>query len=96
MNATADLTIDDFRPRLGKTVPVETQSGLFELKVVQVQELPRSNRAAGSFRLEFHGPAQPLLHQATYIFQLGARRCPIFIVPLGPAGPAMRYEAIFY
>ena len=75
MKNTPELTIDDFRPRMGQVIAVETQSGPVQLKLVQVQELPRSNRAAGSFRLEFHGPLQPFLVQATYVFQIGRSRC---------------------
>ena len=96
MNATPELTIDDFRPRLGHSFQVETANGALDLLLSQVQELPKSGRAGGSFRLEFHGPLQPLLVQAIYIFHVGRNRCPIFIVPLGPLGPKMRYEAIFY
>ena len=96
MKSTPELSIDDFRPRMGQTIPIETTSGPVQLKLVQAQELPASGRAAGSFRLEFHGPLQPFLVQASYVFRIGRSRCPIFIVPLGPAGPAMRYEAVFY
>lgn len=96
MKSIPELTIDDFRPSLRQLIPVETLSGPVQLKLVEIQELPPSNRAGGSFRLEFHGPLQPFLVQASYVFRIGRSRCPIFIVPLGPAGPAMRYEAVFY
>jgi hypothetical protein len=96
MSQPPQLTVDDFRPRMGTTLPVQTLSGPVPLKLTQVQELPASGRSGGAFRLEFHGPLQPFLVQASYVFEIGKSRCPIFIVPLGPAGPAMRYEAIFY
>ena len=96
MNQAPELTIDDFRPRLGQAFQVDTTNGPLEMILSQVQELPKSGRAGGAFRLEFHGPAQPLLVQAIYVFNVGRSRCPIFIVPLGPIGPRRRYEAVFY
>ncbi|HWT11376.1 MAG TPA: hypothetical protein VN231_01335 [Allosphingosinicella sp.] len=90
-----ELSIDDFVPRRGKPVEVDTTLGPIPLLLAKVQPLPSSGRAAGSFRLELHGPLQPFLPQGTYAFLLGKERCPIFMVPLGPTGPAMRYEALF-
>ena len=94
--AMRELTIDDFARHRGKPFRVDLQGRPVELKLMHVQELPPSGRAAGSFRLEFHGPLQPFLPQGIYPFQLGQERPGIFIVPLGSAGEAMRYEAIFY
>ena len=90
-----DLTIDDFARHRGKAMTVDGQNGSVELKLIHVQELPRSGRAAGSFRLEFHGPLQSFLPQGVYPFHLGGDRPGIFIVPIGPTGDAMRYEALF-
>ena len=48
------------------------------------------------FALLFHGPAAPILPQAMYRFEHPALPpLDIFIVPIGPEGDAMRYEAIF-
>lgn len=90
-----DLTIDDFARHRGKPMTVDGHSGAVQLKLMHVQELPPSGRAAGAFRLEFHGPLQPFLPQGVYPFHLGRERPGIFIVPIGPAGDAMRYEALF-
>lgn len=90
-----DLTIDDFRKHRGQPMKVDTQIGPVELQLIHVQELPASGRSAGSFRLEFHGPLQPFLPQGTFAFHLGRERPGIFMVPLGPAGDKMRYEALF-
>ena len=90
------LTIADFRPRKGQPVRVKTAAGVMELVLAEVQELPPSGRSGGSFRLEFHGPPQPVLGQSVYRFDLGGEGSDIFIVPLGQTAAAMRYEAIFY
>ena len=49
-----------------------------------------------SFSLLVHGPLTPWFRQATYRLQhekLGA--LDVFLVPLGPAGDSMQYEAVF-
>ncbi|MDQ4086443.1 MAG: hypothetical protein M3177_00275 [Pseudomonadota bacterium] len=90
------LTLNDFRGRRGDTFAVRAASGAATLVLAQVQELPPSGRDGGSFRLEFHGPPQPMLQQGTYPFLVGYSWVDIFIVPIGTLPQAMRYEAIFY
>ena len=91
-----DLTLADFAPLRGTAIEVATAAGAFELVLAGVAELPASPRPGGSFRLEFHGPARDALAQGTYAFRLGSERHDIFIVPIGPIGETMRYEAIFF
>ena len=90
-----ELTVDDFARHRGKPFQVDVQNGTVDLKLMHVQELPASGRTGGAFRLEFHGPLQSFLPQGTYPFHLGRERAGIFIVPIGPAGDVMRYEALF-
>lgn len=48
------------------------------------------------FSAVFHGPPEPVLPQRIYHLEhdrLGG--LDIFIVPIGPAGDAMEYEAVF-
>lgn len=91
-----DLTIDDFAHRIGKAFAVEAGGGSLPLTLAQAQELPLSGRPGGSFRLEFGGPAQPILPQAIYPFRIDGEQHDIFIVPIGPKADGMRYEAIFF
>ena len=91
-----ELTIDDFARKRGQAFPVEYDGGRIDLVLAHAQELPASGRQGGSFRLEFHGPAQPMLLQGTYAFLLGSGRSGIFIVPVGTTATAVRYEAIFF
>ncbi|MFN0148417.1 MAG: DUF6916 family protein [Dehalococcoidia bacterium] len=57
---------------------------------------PGGPDARAPFSLTFAGPAQPVLPQRIYTVahdRLGT--LDIFLVPLGPRGDAMLYEAIF-
>jgi hypothetical protein len=48
------------------------------------------------YSLEFSGPLRPVLPQATYRLKNDAMgELDIFLVPVGPSGQAMRYEAVF-
>ena len=89
------LTLADFTPRLGTGFEVAFQGGSLVLKLQSAQELPSMGRSGGSFRLEFIGPPQPMLPQATYSFRFGDEAVGIFIVPIGQEPRGTRYEAIF-
>ena len=89
------LTLADFTPRLGTGFEVAFQAGSLVLKLQSAQELPSMGRSGGSFRLEFIGPPQPMLPQATYPFRFGDEAVGIFIVPIGQDPRGTRYEAIF-
>lgn len=57
---------------------------------------PFGPEARQPFTLQFHGPAEPVLPDATYHLQhevLGGLE--VFLVPIGPDAAGMRYEAIF-
>ena len=48
------------------------------------------------FSVIFHGPKTPVLPQGTYPLEHAALgRFDLFLVPIGPAGDAMRYQASF-
>lgn len=67
----------------------------FPLTLVEAAPLAVSGRAGGGFRLEFTGPAQPLLPQGTYGFAFDGEDVPIFIVPVAQDANTTTYEAIF-
>ena len=88
--------LDDFAPKKGRPIRMKAGNGFMDLMLAEVQPLPPSGRQGGSFRLEFHGPLQPVLPQATYRFDLGGEGSDIFIVPVGQTPQGIRYEAIFF
>jgi hypothetical protein len=92
----AGLRLEDFSDAVGATWDVDAGGGAVPLRLEVAQPLPRSIRAEGSFRLEWKGPAEPLLPQAIYRFVRGDAAHDIFIVPVGrTADGGLLYESIF-
>ena len=90
------LTWDEFAGTEGTTYRVDLAGRpSVEMTLESAVELPSAGRAAGSFRLEFRGPGEPVLEQAIYPFQAGEECFEIFIVPIGRDERGTRYEAVF-
>jgi hypothetical protein len=103
---TAPLAHTDFEPHIGTVFRIEAEATpLVEATLAEVTVLGPAPGAADvaagrsprtPFSLTFHGPREPLLPQRIYTFvHDAAGRFDIFIVPLGPRGDHMVYEAIF-
>jgi hypothetical protein len=91
-----ELTWEEFADATGTVFSIEDEEGRIELALDRVEELPSAGRAAGSFRLEFLGPSDPVLPQAIYPLRRGEDLFEIFIVPVGREPSGTRYEAIFF
>jgi hypothetical protein len=89
------LRLEDFSGALGETWEVALEDGAVPLRLERAQPLPRAVREEGGFRLEWSGPADPTLPQATYTFRRDEAPCDMFIVPVGRRGDAILYEAVF-
>ena len=95
------FSIDRFRTRVGAIFRLIDQGAPpLELELASVTDLSRGELAARPARTPFsaifHGPPEPVLPQRIYRLsddELGELE--IFIVPIGPEGDAMQYEAIF-
>ena len=90
------LTWDDFADSAGSVYMVAVDDAQIELTLDRAVEIASAGRAGGSFRLEFLGPSDPLLPQASYPVRVGDETIDIFIVPIGVDRTGSRYEAIFY
>jgi len=90
------LRWSDFAGSEGAVYQVDVDGGELALKLEAAVELPPSGRAEGSFRLEFRGPAEPIIPQAIYRFRRGGESAEIFIVPVGQDASGTLYEAVFY
>ena len=102
MKPLDQLTAADFRPLLEQVFELHSPAGqtlsltLFE--VSELGRLPEGAPVAGRrpFSLLFRSPGPGYLPQAIYLLahpQMEALE--IFLVPLGPDGQGMRYQAIF-
>lgn len=89
------LNINDFSGSVGDTFSLPGGVGV-DLRLEAAQPLPSSKvRDGGSFKLEFSGPREPVLPQATYRIRNDDREFDIFIVPISQTADETRYEAIF-
>jgi hypothetical protein len=94
-----ELNHETFAKELGS--PFQLRSGAaapLRLELVEATAFARASVGARRtpFSLLFRGPQQPVLPQRIYPLEhdrLG--RLEIFLVPLGPEGEGMRYEAVF-
>jgi hypothetical protein len=90
-----DLRVEDFEGSLGETYELVTESESLPAVLETVQALPPSPRPAGAFRLEWRGPSEPVLPQATYGFRRDGWTVEMFVVPVGRDERGTLYEAIF-
>lgn len=89
----ADLTVSDFAA--GEDYELPVGDGAVRLVVDRVEPLKHAIRAGGGFRIEFLGPAEPILPQAIYAFRRNGETREIFIVPVAKDADGVRYEAVF-
>jgi hypothetical protein len=90
-----ELRLEDFSAAVGETFSVELDGTAVPLSLAAAQELPRMVREAGSFRLDWLGPSEPMLPQAIYRMRRGEETFEMFIVPVAKDGAGVHYEAIF-
>ena len=90
-----ELSLADFEGFVGEPHEVVFADGTVPVVLEKAEELPRSMREAGAFRLEWRGPAEPVLVQAVYRFRRSEQLFDMFIVPVGRDSSGMLYEAIF-
>lgn len=97
------LTYDHFAPRVGDAFALAADGGApLELRLSDATQSAEpggpgpEGQERAQFSLLFHGPADGALAQGTYRLtheELG--ELDLFLVPLGPDGAGMRYEAAF-
>jgi len=86
-------TSKDFAAQLHTIFRVEQPEAL-DLELVDVSD--QSTSHFEQFSILFHGPASPWLPQGIYaLAHSQMQEVSIFLVPLGPNGGVMRYEAVF-
>jgi hypothetical protein len=92
------LTKDDFTPLVGTAFHVRLNpQETVELKLAEVNGWPdHEGPRREPFSLTFHGAHRFVLPQRVYAIEhKDFETMEIFLVPLGPDGQGMRYEAVF-
>jgi len=94
------FTIDTFSARIGERFLISApESAFVEAQLTEATAAGAAESTLGErvpFSLVFRGPLEPILPQRIYRFEhdaLGA--FDIFIVPIGPDGTGMQYQAVF-
>lgn len=95
-DAAQNPALGDFSGLVGQGFAVAVGGHRLMLTLAAAEELHGSVREAGGFRLEFLGPADPMLDQGIFPFESEAGRYDLFIVPIGRSAEGTRYEAVFY
>jgi hypothetical protein len=87
------LTVQDFAPLLNTRFRVP-QAENYELELVEITDHP--NPQLEQFSLIFTGIPSPWLPQGLYqLTHPQMEECELFLVPIGPNGTHMRYQAVF-
>jgi hypothetical protein len=93
----AALRRTDFEPHLNTPFSVAGEQGDVELSLCAVDPLAKHpGHTREPFALVFRGSAERVLAQGTHALEHDALgTLEIFLVPIGPDGEGMRYEAVF-
>jgi len=97
------LTHDDFAGRVGEQFEMRVADGpSVALELIEATEGSAlggrgpDGQERRQFSLVFRGPDQPVLPQGTYpLGHAELEGLELFLVPLGPDGEGMQYEAAF-
>ncbi len=87
---------ETFRVRLGSAEVIELDLAEISAARPAVAQAAATHGRRAPFSLFFRGPMQPTMPQRIYTLEhpeLG--RFDLFLVPIGPDGTGMRYEAVF-
>ena len=89
------MKVADFEARLGTNYTVEMESGSVSLKLAEVKAMSSGMRDGGAFSAVFEGPDGTDLPQAIYQLTAEEDALELFLVPIGPFGKGMGFEAVF-
>lgn len=95
-----EVTHATFADRVGEPFTITAPDGdTIELTLAEATLSPEDQRVSGHrepFSLIFHGPVSPYAPQGTWPLEHAELEgLEVFLVPLGPEGDAMRYQAVF-
>lgn len=89
------LTLDRFTDHVGGTFDTAAGGATLPLTLEAAEPISNAMREGGGFRLQWLGPPDPILPQATYRMAVAGEEHEIFIVPISRDEGGTRYEAVF-
>jgi hypothetical protein len=99
MSGPIDLstaTMADFESFRDKSIRLTVNGESMALAIAEVTPVSGPERKGGAFSVLFRGPMEPIVEQAIHHIEIeSAGAAALFIVPLGPDGEGMLYEAVF-
>jgi hypothetical protein len=95
-----EVTHEMFAGRVGEAFTITAPDGdTLELTLAEAKLAPENYGVPGRrapFSLIFHGPLSPFAPQGTWpVDHPELEGLQLFLVPIGPEGDAMRYQAVF-
>lgn len=96
MKDIATLSIADFKPLIGEGFAVPTTKGTLPLTLREATQMGQSIRDGGAFSLVFEGAQDAIIEQQLCpLTHEGLGEMTLFLVPIGPFGKGLGYEAVF-
>ncbi|WP_037545938.1 DUF6916 family protein [Stappia stellulata] len=89
-------TMADFEACRDKPIRLTLDGESMPLTIAEIAPVGGPERDGGAFSVVFRGPVEPVVEQAIHQIEIeGTGETALFIVPLGPDGEGMLYEAVF-
>jgi len=88
-------TFAEFESRVGAVFSIELGTGPIPITLKEAKPLGHGVREGGAFSLVFEGDADTSLPQSIYQLEGDGETLELFLVPIGPFGEGMGYEAVF-
>lgn len=95
MTEPAPFRFEGFEGRVGTAFIVESADDPIELRLDEAEDRGRTPWGSDAFSLIFSGSSDRPLDQAIHRLSAEDGAIEIFLVPLGPEGDRMRYQAVF-
>ena len=88
-------TLNDFKPMVGTRFELRQGDSAFaDVTLSEAISLGQSRREGGAVSLVFEGPEELMLEQGTFTLLSDTDVMDLFLVPIGPFGKGMGFEAV--
>lgn len=88
-----NVKLEEFQKLVGKDFAVDGSE--VSLKLSEASAMGQAVREGGSFSLVFEGPETVQADQGVFKLSCEGQSWDLFLVPIGPFGDGMGFEAVF-